>query len=208
MRFHGYIERAFGSRAKVRILEVLFTNPDGEFTGRELAREIDFTPARAHSILKELVSENLVKMRRKGRSYLFSLNKDSFLAEKLSYIFSVGHLPLRKLEDIISSRVSKKHIVSIVLFGSIAHREEKPDSDIDLFCIVNDEVDKENVRKRLLELNDLTIRLFGNSVSPTISTISEFRRNFKKGEALVKEILRESVLLYGKPLSDIVTKMS
>jgi len=205
MRFHSYIERVLGSRAKVRVLEALFTNSDMEFTGRELAREIDFTPARAHAVLKELVSENLVRMRRKGRSYLFSLNKDSFLAEKLGYIFSTDHLPLKKLEELISSRMPKRDIVSIVLFGSIARREEGPDSDIDLFCIVGDKGDKENFRERLLGLNALTLRLFGNSVSPTISAVSEFRRNFKKGEAFVRDILREGVLLYGRPLSDLVT---
>jgi predicted nucleotidyltransferase len=207
MHFHTYLERVFGSRAKMKLLEVFFTNSDTEFTGRELARRIDFTPSRVHSILKELVSENLVKMRRTGRSYLFSLNHDSFLAEKLKYIFSEEYSPIKRLQKIISSHLSEKNIYSTILFGSIARRKEDPDSDIDLFCIVSDKSDKEEIMKKLLKLNDLTLSLFGNSVSPTIFTTSELHKGFKRGEALIQELLRDGILLAGKPLLDIVTEV-
>jgi len=204
MRFHKFAEKVFGSRAKMRLLEVLFTRSTTEFTGRELAREVGFSPARVHRILQDFTDENLVTMRRSGRSYLFRLNEKSFLAGKLKYIFGKAFSPLEGVRSIVSSKLALPEVVSIVLFGSIARGEEKPTSDIDLCIVAKDGVDKDVVRGKALELNHLTTELFGNMISPVVFVVSEFRDGFKKEQAVVHEVLRDGILFYGKPPVEII----
>jgi len=206
MHFHKFAEKVFGSRAKMRLLEVLFTRSTTEFTGRELAREVGFSPARVHRILQDFTAENLVTMRRSGRSYLFRLNEKAFLAGKLKYIFGKAFLPLEEVKRITSTNLVSPEIVSIVLFGSIARGEEKPASDIDLCIIAKDGADKDSVRGKALELNRLTTELFGNMVSPIVLTVSEFRDGFKKDQPVVREVLRNGILLCGKSPVEIITE--
>jgi len=65
-------------------------------------------------------------------------------------------------------------------------------------------VDKDAVRGKTLELNRLTTGLFGNMVSPIVFVVSEFRDSFKKDQMVVHEVLRDGILLYGKPPVEII----
>jgi len=90
--------------------------------------------------------------------------------------------------------------------GSIARGEEKPDSDIDLCIVAKDGADKDVVRGKALELNRLTTELFGNMISPVVLVVSEFRDDFKKDRRVIREVLRNGILLYGKPPVEIITE--
>ncbi|TET68148.1 MAG: hypothetical protein E3J56_11765 [Candidatus Aminicenantes bacterium] len=207
MRIHQPLNKILNNETKVRVLRFLYSN-DIEWSGRRIAREIQISPATCHKALQELYSEGIVLLRNVGKTYLYQFNHDNYVAKELLHpLFKKEERLLkvisRLLRDEFSEKV-KERVVSIALFGSVEKKEDRPDSDIDLLVLVARAKDKEKIERAFDNLNEKTMRLFGKIVSPYIESVSGFRRKYKQGLPVVKEIVQSHKLISGKSLREVI----
>lgn len=207
MRIHQPLNKILNNETKVKVLRFLYNN-DIDWSGRRIAREIEISPATCHKALQELYSEGIVLLRNVGKTYLYQFNHHNYVAQELLHpLFKKEERLLkvisRLLRDEFSERV-KERVVSIALFGSVEKREDRPDSDIDLLVLVERAKDKEKIEKAFDNLNEKTMRLFGKIVSPYIESVSGFRRKYRQGLPVVKEIVQSHKLISGKSLREVI----
>lgn len=207
MRIHQPLNKILNNETKVKVLRFLYSN-DIEWSGRGIAREIQVSPATCHKALQELHSEGIVLLRNVGKTYLYQFNHHNYVAKELLHpLFKKEERLLkvisRLLRDEFSEKV-KEGIVSIALFGSVEKREDRPDSDIDLLVLVAGAKNKEKIEKAFDNLNEKTMRLFGKIVSPYIESVSGFRRKYKQGLPVAKEIVQSHKLISGKSLREVI----
>ncbi|MDH5174149.1 MAG: nucleotidyltransferase domain-containing protein [Elusimicrobiota bacterium] len=207
MRVHDPLDKVLNNELKIKILRFL-CKTDAEWSGRQIAQEIKVSPAACHKALRELNNERALLLRSIGRSYLYRLNKENLIiSEMLKPLFErESKIPddvYRAIVKNISSLVIKD-IASIAVFGSIKRRKERPTSDIDLLVLVRNPEDKRKVEEDFGKVNEKIIGKFGNTISSYIQTIEEFELKYKRGLALVKNILKSHKLLFGKPLEELL----
>jgi len=166
------------------------------FTGNQVAREARMHPRSALKALTALEELGIVFRQRGGRDHLFTLNREHLLLVE-------GLLPLLQSERGMIDRfgaalepILKGRVVAAILFGSVARQEEKPGSDVDLCCIVDDEKSKVAVQDALHANAQHLFRSFGAKISPILFTKRELLR--KKRTSLVKAILAEGISVVGE----------
>jgi predicted nucleotidyltransferase len=207
MRVHDPLDKILNNELKIKILRFL-CKTDAEWSGRQIAQEIKVSPAACHKALRELNNERALLLRSIGRSYLYRLNRENFIiSEMLKPLFErESKIPddvYRAIVRNISSLVIKD-IASIAVFGSIKKGKERPTSDIDLLVLVRNPKDRRKVEEDFGRVNEKIIGKFGNTISSYIQTIEEFKLKYKRGLALVKNILKSHRLLFGKPLEELL----
>lgn len=207
MRVHDPLDKILNNELKIKILRFL-CKTDAEWSGRQIAQEIKVSPAACHKALRELNNERVLLLRSIGRSYLYRLNKQNLIiSDLLKPLFQrESKIPddvYRAIVKNISSLVIKD-IASIAVFGSMKKGKERPTSDIDLLVLVRNPKDRRKVEEDFGKVNEKIIGKFGNTISSYIQTIEEFKLKYKRGLALVKNILKSHRLLFGKPLEELL----
>ena len=207
MRVHDPLDKILNNEVKIKILRFL-CKTEAEWSGRQIAQEIKVSPAACHKALRELNNERALLLRSVGRSYLYRLNKENIIISELLK-------PLYEKESKIPDNVNRaivrnisslviNDIASIAVFGSMRKGKERSTSDIDLLVLVRNPEDKRKVEEDFGKVNEKIISKFGNTISNYIQTTEEFKTKYKKGLALVKNILKSHRLLFGKPLEDLL----
>lgn len=207
MRVHDPLDKILNNEVKVKILRFL-CKTEAEWSGRQIAQEIKVSPAACHKALRELNNERALLLRSIGRSYLYRLNRENLIiSEMLKPLFErESKIPddvYRAIVRNISSLVIND-IASIAVFGSMKKGKERPTSDIDLLVLVRSPKDRRKVEEDFGKVNEKIIGKFGNTISSYIQTIKEFKLKYKRGLALVKNILKSHRLLFGKPLEELL----
>jgi len=203
MRFREPLNQIFGKKSKVKILRFL-TLYKKEATIREMSREVGITPPNVSRILKELEKEGVIISKKAGRSILHSLNLRHYLVKNI--IFPVFKKEQKSKEDLANFLKTKLNfpIELIVLYGSIAKEKETPSSDIDLLFIISNRTRPQNLEERINALSHQITEYFGNSISPLIMKVSEFKERLKRNDKLLKSILKEGEVFHGKSISEIL----
>jgi len=207
MRVHDPLDKILNNEVKVKILRFL-CKTEAEWSGRQIAQEMKVSPAACHKALRELNNEGALLLRSVGRSYLYRLNKENIIiSELLKPLYErESKIPddvYRAIVRNISSLVIDD-IASIAVFGSMKKGKERSTSDIDLLVLVRKPEDKRKVEEDFGKVNEKVVGKFGNTVSSYIQTVEEFKLKYKRGLALVKNILKSYRLLFGKPLEDLL----
>ena len=192
------------SPVKVKILRFLVATK-AEWNGRQIAKETGVAPATSHKALQELYGQGVLILRNIGKTHVYSLNKESFVVSSLLRpLFAREREILDKISDIITARVNysglKRSIVSIAVFGSVSRKDVHPASDIDLAVIAKDERSKPKIEALFQAIDAKVSKEFGNTVSVYLNTESEFKAKQSKGLAVIKNILKDYKLIYGKDL--------
>ncbi|MCJ7745034.1 MAG: MarR family transcriptional regulator, partial [Actinobacteria bacterium] len=113
----------WNSRIKTRLLRTLY-RAGGGFTGRNLAELTGYSHTHTMAALADLEAQGLVKMRRAGNSYMFTINKDHALVSGvLVPAFDFESELTNNLADRYYDGLGKS-LVSVTLFGSVARGEE------------------------------------------------------------------------------------
>lgn len=206
MRLHNPLEKILNNEIKVKLLRLL-CRTGAEWSGRRIADEIRASPAAAHKALSGLQREGILRLRTIGKSYLYSLEQDNLIVKSLLK-------PLFKKEEILPVTLAnitkrlpvflRKKIVSLVIFGSVSRKKERPFSDIDLFFVVKEKGDKSLLDEAMERINLKFMKQYGNMLSPYILSEQEFRLGLKKGQPLLKNIMRDQQLVFGKSLTSIL----
>lgn len=201
MRLHRFIEDLLGDKAQVACLKLLRKNP--QLSGRELAKQASVSQFKIRSVLQSLSSHGLLKMRVFGKAYLYSLNKRHILIQRMK--------PLLELEDDffaffgqwVMRQVPFKPI-SLVLFGSMARGEERPESDIDLLVILKKMTPENEILDKIHHCLAEAIDVFGNRIAPVLTTPKDFEKAVKKKDPFFLKILKEGVVIAGSTMSEVL----
>lgn len=196
MLFHNYMEKLLGSKTKIKILRALHRFPSKDFTTRELSRLIEISHTGVLKALKDLEDMGIIVVGTHGKAHSLKLNKESFLAQGILSIFEVEKETVSHLVEELRRYTKDMDVTSIALFGSIVKKNEEPSSDIDLLIVSRD---KRNAEKTISLLQERFVKRFGNSISPHIMSLDEF----KVGGRFIEDVLDNNVLIVGKKLEDL-----
>jgi len=102
-------------------------------------------------------------------------------------------MPDKKLEEIINRILQVIIPDKIILFGSRARGEARPDSDYDLLVI------KSGIKNERKIAQEIHIKLVGvdESVDVIVKTPESIEKSKKRFISIVKEALNEGIVVYG-----------
>lgn len=118
-----------------------------------------------------------------------------FLRESIK-IFEVFKLDRQILEEIKSKLAREIKPKAIILFGSMARREEKEDSDFDLLIIWDEVADIPNVKRRIAIRK--AIGFVDKPVDIITCTTDELANALKDRKSFTSHIIKEGVVIYGR----------
>jgi predicted nucleotidyltransferase len=203
MRFHYSIDDLFGQRSKVALLR-LMVRTRAEHSGRELSRLVGLDGKTCHAALQDLARQGVVECRKVGTAILYKLKDRHVLVRYiLAPVFrkEAGFLAAYAGELQKRARIP---LVSVILFGSVVRRKERPSSDVDLVLVVpRPEVSRtcqDALDKAMVELSSS----YGSPPQIVLFDRREFTKRAKSGDAFVTEVLRTGRVLYGKPISELI----
>lgn len=203
MKYFKALDDLLGQKSKLKILRHL-SNTRLEMSGRQIASDIGMSPWVCHQALKDLSAQGVVLMRNVGKTHLFRINERNYLAAEVL-------IPLFEREKgLLDAAISEimhgleDRITSIVLYGSISRREERPSSDFDLLVVVPTSDDKKSAEDFFATKNDYFISRFGNVLSPLILSVKEFHERYRGGDPLIHEIVSSGRAIYGKSMSEVI----
>ena len=201
MKMHKVLESIYGSPAKVNILRVLFNSPR-PLSGRQVGELSGLTHRGAINAMESLVALGAVKQRKAGNSYQYSLSKGNIVVEKII-------VPCIRAEAGLFDDLKKeithhfgKDSLSLVLYGSLATGKEKKGSDIDVMAIVRDKKGKEKVNETAASQFPYFNERFNGLLSLNCYTLAEMKS--KKDSPLIQAVIKEGIVLWGKPLAELL----
>jgi DNA-binding Lrp family transcriptional regulator len=123
-----------GSR---RVLETLLKFPERRFTINELAREAGVPFASTWRLVKRWEPAGIIETGRVGKSITVKLHESEYL-DSIASLLKISTTPqaftARALKDLLAK---EKEVREAYLFGSVARREERPESDIDVALLAS-----------------------------------------------------------------------
>ncbi len=178
---------------------------EAELSGREIGRAVDISHVIASRSLQDLSQHGLVKMRKVGRSILYSLNKENtLLADLLLPLFLKEKRLLKSVTKTILSPISDTEPISLTLFGSQTDgKKARSDSDFDILCVIPDETNLKKFKHDISHSEAHIEKKYGNRLSLLIMKKREFLRRKKKNDSLILSIEEQNILLFGKHLREI-----
>jgi predicted nucleotidyltransferase len=170
----NWLSEALSSRTKTKVVRLLTSFPTREFTGREIAGIIGVGHRAVDIALGDLVSLDIVTVRRIGRANVYTANGDSQRFQALARLFEEE----AKTRDALLSeiRVSIPDVLSCVLFGSVARGEESLDSDVDLLVIADN---PKGLAEALENLRSKVAKRFSLHLAPIVLTPAQLREKWK-----------------------------
>ena len=193
LKVHDLLDDILDSKAKIRILRMLFRYPGREFTEREIAQLIGMSPNTVNLALKDLRKTNVFLFKRIGRAHSLKCNRDSILFDIFSNLFKSEEQIKEALFDILQRNLVD--IGSCIIYGSFAKGDEEFDSDLDILIVTKNKLKAED---HVNEASAEILQYFSIVVSPVILTEKEFKLKSKK--PFIKKALETGILITGNDL--------
>jgi len=141
----------------IRTLEIFFIEPTTIHFIKEISRKIKLAPTSIRNNIKELLKDNLIKIKKTKPFNGFIANRESN-----SFIFYKRIYNLYSLKNLIDFLVESYYPKLVVVYGSYSLGEDIESSDIDIIIIKsNNEIKLGNFEKKLkrkiqiISINDL-----------------------------------------------------
>lgn len=186
----GLAEGLF-SRVQMRVLALLFGQPERGFQGAELIRMAGSGVGAVHRELTRLVSSGIVSVQSFGRQKIYSANRESPIFKELHGLImkTVGlSQPLRDALEPFAHRIKYAFI-----YGSTARGDDNAASDVDLM-IIGDELAYPEVLAALLPVE----QAIGRTVSVHLLSVDEFYRRLQSRDSFVARVVSlEQITLFG-----------
>jgi len=164
------------SKLSQKILTYFFTNPEGNFYVRELARLLNEDASNLAKELIKLEKEGIFKSEIRGKTKYYHLNKNYPLYKQLKEII----FKTTGIEGGIKKELEKlKQIQQVFLFGSFASGKADSQSDIDLLII--GDPDPQQLSDKISKLENQ----FSREINHIVMSEDEFRKKKNKEPFLV-----------------------
>ncbi|MDA3792316.1 MAG: nucleotidyltransferase domain-containing protein, partial [Elusimicrobia bacterium] len=204
------LDRIMDKPSKVRVIR-LFVSRREDFTasGREVARQLDISPTTAHTALKELYEQDVLKRDIFGKQHLYRLNKNSRAVKKILLpAFNEEFSARQDIIDFIRKKTDlynlKNKIVSLVIYGSTQKGTASETSDVDIAVIVKNNVDKNRIEDIFTEkITGEFYEYFGAHLDPYIKKKSEFIEFRDNHKSPVSTLMKRYTVIAGKDPVDL-----
>jgi predicted nucleotidyltransferase len=195
MVFHKPILDVLNSKTKQKIIGFLLKH-EALMSEREISAVLGVSHMSVNRIMRELAEMNFVHILRAGKANLWRVNKNSYVFHALSCVFqtlSDGQNPFEDLKKTILKNLPLSGVTKVILFGSVAQKTERFNSDIDLYIQVGDKQEEQKVRRATEKLGLICLEKYGNVLSPYILSEGEL-----KGKNRLKLIsnIKEGITLH------------
>jgi predicted nucleotidyltransferase len=191
MRTHtAFLGELLFGQTRGAILALLYSRPDESFYVRQLARQLSTSVGAVQRELANLSRVGLISRSRLGSQVFYQANRDSpvfaEMRELLAKTVGIFHALRAALEPLA------KQIAVAFVYGSIARREEKAGSDVDLMI-----VGKVSLDEVLEQLSNEKASL-GRSVNPTVYSVPEYKSKVASENHFLNAVIRgQKVFLFG-----------
>lgn len=200
MIYKNIIEHLLGDVVQIKVLKVLRLNQKG-ITGRGLGKLVGTSSFKIQQVLKKLVALNVVTENIIGRAHLYTLNLKHILVKTLiKDIFDYENNILTHLGSEIAKNL-KPAPLSIILYGSVAQGEEKPESDLDLLVVYKKNNEPQPDFGPLI--SNLT-QSYGNPAAIQFIFLTELQHSKDKNKTLLRRILKEGRVIFGLSLTELL----
>lgn len=174
-----------------RVLGLLFGQPDRSFFATELISLAGSGSGAVQRELQRLAESGLVTVKRIGNQKHYQANRAAPIFNELRAIAVKTFGPAEPLSTALAPLAGR--VYAAWLYGSVAKRTDRAESDIDVL-IVADDVTLEEVYAALRPAE----KKLGRRVSPTLYTLREFQRRRTTGNSFISNVLSgERILLIG-----------
>jgi predicted nucleotidyltransferase len=201
MLVNNFLENLFSTPSNIAVLRVLNNRVIG-ITGRETARLTGLTHRSALKSLTTLEELGVVTRVTGGRDHLFTLNREKYIVRQvIKHIFEAEN----NFNPAVISSIKKslsKLTESIIIYGSVARKEESITSDYDL-CIVFSKHLTE-IKNAVSKLRDLLNEQFYIKLAPIYISRTEFKKRAHKNLSPVINIVKEGIKISGKSIHELI----
>ncbi len=176
----------------------------GAHTGRAIGQALQLSHSAVHRALRPLTVRHIVDAEPQGRVILYRLNEEHWLVQTgLRPLFEaeIGFFP--RLGAAVQT-AAKVPLRSVILFGSLARGDAKPESDIDLLCLTRTFQTREAAEANLHAAAPALLRQFGRQIFCLVWSVPTFRRRHRSGDPLVREIMNTGDAIAGATLTQVI----
>ena len=180
-----------------KIVEFLFRNIPNRFNVNQISRELKISVGSAYKILKSLEKKSVLVSRKIGNGIYYVLNLDNKEAENITELVLIesrnkslsknSHASIYAKDFKDGEKLSK----AIILFGSIL--ESKDAKDVDILFII-DKGKSKAVEDFCMKLSNLRPK----RTNPLLMTMADFKKNIKKQDKVIADILKKGIILFGE----------
>lgn len=203
MRLSHALDDILGPHSKLSVLRVLFSQE--ELSGREVARRAGLSPRAASVALTQLVKAGILHKHSVGSTHQFGISSKRHLVRAaLANLFHEEQDLADTMGNHVMQAIGHKKCASVAIFGSYARGEASQQSDLDVLVLLNDSYRVPQVKETLRKASERFYDLFGVPLAPYVIGTGEFSDRLKKGDKLMKAMVREARVVSGKPLSEVV----
>lgn len=195
-----------GSEANVRVLREMALH-GGELTTTTLARRTGLTDQSVRNVLAGLKNTELVRTYGQGRSVSYQLDTEHPLAGMLIQVFKdeVGRV------DAVLQRVrgaaERPEVAALWLFGSVARREDRVGSDVDLLLVVRDDAEVDRVADEFRE----AVAEIAEEQRLAVSTVpvsgADILRLARANDPFWREVVSDVQLLVGPDPESLLSRL-
>lgn len=187
---------------KIQAIKVLYQHSEG-MTGRALGSVVGTSPFKINKVLQNLVEQGIVTETVVGRAHLYRLNRDHiFITSIINKLIELEKNILLNLGQTIMPHLDPKPL-SIILYGSVARGDEKPNSDLDLLFVYDNHAKSGKISNNAY-IMELISRQYGNPVSIIRIRISDFQHPEPDHKAFVKNIIKEGKNIAGLSVTELL----
>lgn len=202
------LDQILGTQTKVQLLRTL-SRMGSPMSGREAQRLAGVkSVSGAGRALDELTELGILHREETGGAHLYRMNREHVLAGPLVRLIEAEEDVLASLRDILTESLESARVAgavrSVVVFGSAARGEARPESDLDLLVIVRDDESTEPVRRALLDVQPRLRQRLGLRASPYVLTQERAEERHLDGDPLMETIQAEGRTLLGDSLQEVV----
>ncbi|MFH1737149.1 MAG: nucleotidyltransferase domain-containing protein [Actinomycetota bacterium] len=196
-----------GNATRIDILRTFFQYP-GEFTGRHIAKLCHLPQATVQKQLDVLIAHHILTFKQVGPSRVFSLNAEHILYSALMDLFDREQKMLMGIEarirkTIDENRQLRNKVVHASTFGSIATGHNTQESDLDLFLVIRDNYQSEDLSDWMVNTSSQIITASGINIHPFIVQEKELP---KLRKSLRDSIKQQSRRIYGISTEELEQK--
>ena len=186
-------EAILGSRTKVKILRLLLSEGEREYSVQDLARSLGLSLGSVHPAVEQLMDVRIVLARRVGRSRALRANVRHPLYRPLRALFAAEVEHLAAVAKEFADALPRGGVEAVVLFGSVARGAPAPRSDVDVLVVGDGGTGGEARRlaASLLDRHDVNL-------SPLVLTPREVSARLRAFDPLLLTIAKEGKLLRGR----------
>ena len=180
-----------------KIIEYLFKNTPDRFNVNQIARNLKISVGSAYKILKSLEKKEILISQKIGNGIYYNLNLESKEAENIVALVLIdgrnSALSKNPHASIYAKDLQEANELSkaAILFGSIL--EKKDANDVDVLFIID--------KGRAGKIEDFCLKLSKlrpKKVNPLSMTATDFKKNIKKQDKILTDILKKGVIFFGE----------